>query len=434
MNLDRPTLRVDADFVAGARDRYVATNAAALAWLLDRPALEGGFINAKQNGVTLADYTDADGFRGPRYIYGWIQGRALEMLVTQAAFFQRRAPELSRRADAAGRRLYKALCALQAQDGHVYFCHDGDRKPVYPDTDWVGHKQSRPSDVYTYTDAFVAKGLVAAASRYARDAVPGHLAYLAAVIGAIEQGRFQIAERTALSATVVAAQPDDFGPRMILLGAAGLLTRLGLREHTGWAESFIDHILTRHLDADTSLLRNVPGGDECNPGHGIEFVGFALDYLPVDADPTLVATLERILIASYSTGYIGPGVTASLSVGSGRPNSAICPYWPLPETIRSAALAHARTGSSQSLETWQAAHEAFFGSYWQGTPAIAYQAMTQEGPLDYVPATPELDPGYHTGLSLLAAILSANALLAHPNGDRSDPGRPRIETRDRHIV
>jgi hypothetical protein len=38
--------------------------------------------------------------------------------------------------------------------------------------------------------------------------------------------------------------------------------------------------------------------------------------------------------------------------------------------------------------------------------------MTAEGPIDYVPATPDLDPGYHTGLSLLAAIEVADALAA----------------------
>ena len=38
--------------------------------------------------------------------------------------------------------------------------------------------------------------------------------------------------------------------------------------------------------------------------------------------------------------------------------------------------------------------------------------MTVDGPIDHVPATPDLDPGYHTGLSLLAAIEVADALGA----------------------
>jgi len=43
------------------------------------------------------------------------------------------------------------------------------------------------------------------------------------------------------------------------------------------------------------------------------------------------------------------------------------------------------------------------------SPPVAYQTMTKEGPIDWVPATPDLDPGYHTGLSLLAAIEAGGA-------------------------
>ena len=32
----------------------------------------------------------------------------------------------------------------------------------------------------------------------------------------------------------------------------------------------------QQIDGDTGLLRTVEGGGRCNPGHGIEFVGFAL--------------------------------------------------------------------------------------------------------------------------------------------------------------
>ena len=59
------------------------------------------------------------------------------------------------------------------------------------------------------------------------------------------------------------------------------------------------------------------------------------------------------------------------------------------------------------LDIWRRAHAAFFDTYWRGEPAIAYQTMTRDGPIDFVPATPDLDPGYHTGLSLLAAVEAA---------------------------
>jgi hypothetical protein len=72
--------------------------------------------------------------------------------------------------------------------------------------------------------------------------------------------------------------------------------------------------------------------------------------------------------------------------------------------VRSAALCWERTRDTRALAIWKAAYEAFFARYWRGRPPIAYQCLTAEGPVDYVPATPDLDPGYHTGLSLLAAI------------------------------
>jgi hypothetical protein len=65
------------------------------------------------------------------------------------------------------------------------------------------------------------------------------------------------------------------------------------------------------------------------------------------------------------------------------------------------------TGSDRVLAVWRAAHEAFFRNYWRGEPPIAYQTMTADGPVDYVPATPDLDPGYHTGLSLMQAVAAA---------------------------
>jgi len=398
------------EFFEEARATYAAANAGTLYWMLQRPSLGGGFLNTKQNSMTLKDYGAEDGVRGPDYTYGWIQGRGLESLVTHAEFFERELPPLAEKLDAAGRRLYDLLAGLQTSDGHAYFCYDRDMLPVYADAANVVHKQEKPALIYTYSDAFVAKGLVAAASRYGLPGVTDHLVYLGEVVASIENGRFQMDERRPLSLESLALQPDDFGPRMILLGAAGPLKRLGHTAHLAFADRFIAHVVDRHFDAETGLLRNVPGEDACNVGHGIEFVGFALDYLDDNADPALIETLERILVSSFKTGFVGPGITLTVSIASGKPQSPYCPWWSLPETIRSAALCHERTGSAESLKVWKAAHAAFFERYWRGTPPIAYQTMTKDGPVDFVPATPDLDPGYHTGLSLLAAIRAADRL------------------------
>jgi hypothetical protein len=394
-------MKQNRDFLTGARQAYEEANAAALRWLLARPLLGGAFLNSKQNSITLADYGAGDGLRGPAFTYGWIQGRGLEALVTHAGHFDTIDPQLAVEIDAVARGPYRALGDLWARDGHAYFCYDAQMRPIVADT---LQPQSQPADIFTYSDIFVVKGLIAAAARYAPADLPRHLGAFNAIVSAIEDGRFQMNERQPLSSAAIAAEAEDFGPRMILLGAAGMLTRIGQPEPAAFADRFIKVVLEKHFDPASGLLRNVPGEDACNVGHGIEFVGFALDYLPPDADPALIAKLETILFASFVAGFHGPGVRLAVSVATGAPLSPYCPWWSLPETIRSTALAYERTGNPASLETWQQAHAAFFKTYWRGTPAIAYQTMTEEGPVDFVPATPDLDPGYHTGLSLLAAI------------------------------
>ncbi|CAN7195881.1 hypothetical protein [Neorhizobium sp. LjRoot104] len=398
------------DFFEEARTTYAAANAGTLYWMLQRPMLGGGFLNTKQNSLTLKDYGAEDGVRGPDYTYGWIQGRGLEALIGHAEFFETELPPLAEKLDAAARRLHGLLAALQKPDGHAYFCYDRDMQAVYADQANVVHAQEKPALIYTYSDAFVAKGLVAAASRFGLPEIADHLAYFDRVIAAIETGRFQMDERRPLSLDSLAAQADDFGPRMILLGAAGTLKRAGHTAHLAYADRFIAHVIDRHYDAATGLLRNIPGEDSCNVGHGIEFVGFALDYLDDAADTALIETLERILVSSFDKGFVGPGITLTVSLKTGAAQSPYCPWWSLPETIRSAALVHERTGSAESLKVWKTAHAAFFERYWRGTPPIAYQTMTRDGPVDFVPATPDLDPGYHTGLSLLAAIRAADRL------------------------
>ncbi len=402
------------DFYAQKRTGYAAANAGTLYWMLQRPPLAGGFLNTKMNSLTLADYDAKDGVRGPDYTYGWIQGRGLEALVAHAAFFQDELPPLATKLDDAAKRLYALLSALQQGDGHAYFCYDTAFEPVYADQNGVIAGQVRPADVYTYSDAFVAKGLVAAASRFGLPGLSAHLGYFDAVIAAIEDGRFQMDERRPLAAQALLEQADDFGPRMILLGAAAMLKRAGHHAHLAFADRFIAYVLDRYFDEDAGFLRNVPGGDSCNLGHGIEFVGFALDYLDKDADPALIARLERILVCSFRKGFVGPGIALNVSIASGKPLNPFCPWWSLPETIRAAALAHERTGSAASLEVWKAADAAFFETYWRGTPPVAYQTMTKDGPVDFVPATPDLDPAYHTGVSLLAAIGVAERLSRTP--------------------
>lgn len=390
--------------LADAPRRYDAANRITLDWLLSRQPVQGVFINTRVNPVTGEDYGAGDGLRGPDWISGWIQGRGLEALVSFAAHYEASDPDLARRLDAFARPLYARLSALQRTHGHGYFLYDQALVPVRKDSKGGAVPQSLVDDLFSYSDIFLAKGLIAAAARYAPVELAGHLDFFHRIRAAIAEGRFQMDEQGEISRSAIAAEPDDHGPRMILLGAAGMLKRVGLAHEAAWADALIKDVLDHWLD-DSGLLRNVPEVDALNAGHGIEFVGFAFDHLGAAGDPALKQRLAATLIRLFDHAFREPGIPLSVSASSGELLEPWFPWWPLPETIRAAALARAAGApQAEDLARIQAlADNAFFRNYWRGELGFAFQGRTPDGPVDYVPATPDLDPGYHTGLSLLAA-------------------------------
>ncbi len=387
-----------------APKRYDAANRITLNWLLSRPPVQGVFINTRVNPVTGEDYRATDGLRGPDWICGWIQGRGLEALVTFAAHYQASDRDLAARLDTFARPLYARLRALRAEHGHGYFLYDQALNPVRKDASGGVVPQALEADLYSYSDIFLAKGLIAAAARYAPADLPDHLDFFHHLRAAIADGRFQMNEQGEISHAAIAAEPDDHGPRMILLGAAGMLRRAGLAHEASWADGLIGEVLEHWVD-DTGLMRNVPGLDVLNAGHGIEFVGFAFDYLGAAGDDLLKQRLAAILIRLFDHSFREPGIPLAVSVSSGELLEPWFPWWPLPETIRAATLA--RAAGAPQVEDLNRIHAladaAFFRNYWRGALGFAFQGRNPDGPVDYVPATPDLDPGYHTGLSLLAA-------------------------------
>jgi hypothetical protein len=406
---------MDQNFIWTAREAYISANAGTLSWMLDRPRLHGKFLNTKQNSLTMRDYKATDGWRAPEVLYGWIQGRGLEALIMHARFFDRTSPALAERLREAAEVLYQALADLYLHYGHAYFSYDRDLRPVYPGPSGEILAQHVGGSLATYSDIFVVKGLIAASIQFEPARTRHYLDRLGDIIRAVEEGRFITDERQALHQTALVHQGDEYGPRMILIGAAAMLVELGLSEEATFAERFIEHVLRRHVDDGSGggLLgstRDIPGGDRCNPGHAIEFVGFALETLQPDADPALIERLEQVLLTSFMLGFDPPGIRLSISLSGAQQPSDYRPWWSLPEAIRAAARGYERTRNVRCLEVWKTAHNAFFRHYWRTDPPIAFQTLTSGGPVDFVPATPDLDPGYHTGLSFLSAIRAIDNL------------------------
>lgn len=395
--------------------RYAQANAAALHWMLDRPALPGGWLNTKLHPITLRDATDADPWRGPGTVYGWIQGRGLEALIRHAAFFDAYDRALAARLRAAAAPLYVALSQLVARDGQAFFTYAAtDLRPIRPDRSGRPLPQPPTPGIASYTDIFVRKGLLTAAARLAPASAEAHRAALLGIEAAIAEGRFQMEERNRLDdAGALQAARDEYGPAMILLGGSAMMRSLRM-DDAGLAARLVARVLARHavvLGPDRVVLRDAIGHDHCNAGHAIEFVGFALEALEDDAPDELVRTLGSILRTSFELAITPDGLMLSVALPDGRPLVPLCPWWSLPETIRAAALLWERTRAPWAMEIWQRADRIFFERFWRGSPPIAVQTRDATGPVDHVPATPDLDPGYHTGLSLLAAATVARRAL-----------------------
>ena len=390
------------NWLASAANRYEACMRSMLELMLARPPLKGAFIDTKIHSITGENYKANSGLRGPGFTYGWIQGRALEALMSFAEFYRDRDAEFSERLIQRAKILFDALRALQQRDGHIFFVYNDNMEPVLHNQDGNQLQSSQPN-IFTYTDASSAKGLFAASKVLAPDHIELSRAYLLAVIEAVEDGRFQMDESIPIRQDTIARQADDFGPRMILLGAAGLLHRVGESMQTGFADRFIDHVFDRHYDRGTGLLLNSPGEDKCNVGHIIEFCGFAFDHLLAKPNDARLQKIGLALATSLEYGLQGPGIALYLSARTGQAVSPYYPWWPLPEAIRACALGLHLGLEAGLADYWRQADQAFFTHYWQPEKGYAFQTRDRSGPVDFVPATPDLDPAYHTGLSLLAA-------------------------------
>ncbi len=398
------------EFMQLARSRYIAANQAALYWQVARMEPSSPLIDTKFNGISLQDYTAQDGWRGPDFVYGWIQGRGLEAMVLHSEFFQSRDAALSRQLQTKARELYTWLNTRIGAERQAFFCYNSSFEPVCVQDSSRVTLQKREEGIATYTDLFVVKGLIAAAARYFPEDIPAHLRTLQSIIDAIDNQRFLLSESSHITESALVEQADDYGPKMIALGAASLLHAMGLQEHDSFSLRFIESILDNHHDAGSGLLRTAIGGDACNVGHSVEFAGFSLETHGKNLPPEIANSLAGIITAGFNHGFNGVGLVLTIDLSTLATTSSVCPWWSLPETIRATSLAFEYAqGNSQMnaqalMQIWQQSHDAFFDHYWRDDPPIAYQTLSKEGPVDYVPATPDLDPGYHTGLSLLAAI------------------------------
>lgn len=381
--------------------------------MLDRYERDPGYglIDMKFDLLTGRDFPDDDPIRGRQAVYGWIQGRALESLAGHAAFvgpgeLHDRIVRVTRRLidrterlrqDAGGR-----LRFLMTPAGRAMTVDDAGRlRPIA--NDGPAH----------YTDLFYAKGLAAAAKLVGdepRLAIARKL--FDRVHADIVAGRFVSDQEQLDPKNPVRHVPGrvPHGPWMIAIGAPALLGRArGL--------AAIRHVLDRYTNPAGEMweLTDPAGGPltidgvlRNDPGHATEFAGLSLKLLRRLGEPPreLHERLCRVLRRNFELGFTGMGIVKTVDLHTGRPTNTDMPWWSLPETMRAAVEAWRVTRDADCLDIAARCGEAFLRYYLRPDRWLcANQTIDETGqPVARIPATPDVDPGYHTGLSLIDCL------------------------------
>ncbi len=380
-------------------------------------------------------------FRGRGAVFGWIQGRGLEALAGHAAFLADN-PRLAERCD----RMLESVAARIAEfgrqndgrfvflftpEGRAFRCGADGRREYFPAS------SIRPG----FADLFTGKGLAAAGVRLNRQEWSNlGVRTFRTSAAAIMDGSFasdQISFDPKNPALPVPGRRAQ-GPWMIALGGFALLCELypGADEWIAGGCRFLQHLLDRHvIQRDTGALRRFDflewtddaGGPWMehgkvmqDPGHALEFTGLAARFLlhatarsaPTPELRKLVAvcreSLPEIFLAAFANGFQRPmgGICKTFDLVARTPVNDDMPWWPLPEAMRAAALllklapAHPRRAEIAAAVAECA--RALFGPFRSPVAGLFLQTRDARGnPSPAIPATPDADPGYHTGLCLI---------------------------------
>lgn len=412
-----------------------------------------GFVDTKFSLATGYDFPADDPVRGRDTIYGWIQGRALESLAGHYAWLQE-SPSigLALRNELSGRikkvlvRLTERLEQLRGNNGgRLFFIMSPEGKTLKLDErgEVTCHEFSSDAAA-SFSDLFYAKGL-AASAKLIDDSVKLAEArrLFARVVDDIEKNKF-VSDQQPLdpknSATSCVAGRHSLGPRMIAIGGASVFLQstgdplcvdVGLRfidyilqyhaDLTGvrcqrydvW--EYVDDVRRPYVDSDGILLSD--------PGHVCEFVGLSLKFLRLSESLFELSNAERsrfkdrrdvlveILKKNFSNGFssAGLGIGKSFDLSSRRMVNSDMPWWSLPETMRASWEACRVASSRQSSflrEIAVKSSNSFLRYYVKPeVHLMAVQTLNERGQISSaIPATPDADPAYHTGLSIIDCL------------------------------
>jgi len=412
------------------RDFFETLIAESFNYMLKRSA-NSDFINTKFDVIDGTDYTLAHTpeleFRSRNVIYSWIQGRGAESLAGHLRSGYGNAIAIK----ALLSRVVENMEKVRAlNSGRMFFMFSPDGKFLN------GNLSVRKTPVKgkaNYSDLFYSKGLLAAAAVLEdQTLLQTALDYLRSTLDAIKQLEFVTDQQAFDPKNPVTAVPGKIlqGPFMIALGGITLAAEITRSdEFLDYGKSFIERLLTLHTVYRDGMMEffeavtpeNTPyldsNGQLCDPGHALEFVGLSMKFLLTmekfnrSEDQEFLDKCRKVfkdfLLHHYAIGRnenVG-GIIKSFDLQRRKVINSDMPWWSLPETIRAAVLSEkfCNMDNTEIIRQCSLAFRKYFVNPYQHY--FAYQTCNKHGqPVRVIPAVPDLDPGYHTNLSLLDVL------------------------------
>ncbi|MFA6716987.1 MAG: AGE family epimerase/isomerase [Victivallaceae bacterium] len=417
------------------------------------------FIDMKFNTITGHDFPVLDDlekdFKSRNVVFGWIQGRALEALAGHAKWLRDcnildNASKNWRikRIEKILQEVFSNLEEIRMRNhGRLFFTMTPEGTPFEIDDNGKRREISLVEKPTGFTDLFYVKGMMAAASclndRKAKFAAAD---MLRKVCAEIESGHFvsdQVSFDPKNRVKPISGKLSQT-PRMIAVSACALFAGLtGGQEWFDTGRRFINYILDHHIACSPQCgpLRQYDfwefihldgsqwvenGVLSSIPGHTLEFIGFSADLLLqmrgksgfTEDEKTFVhrcrMVLPGIFMRNFKNGFNphAGGICKEFDLLNRKPLNDDMPWWSSPEAIRAAgallALYPEEILNKDIYAAWAATNNGFFNKYInQNFRLVAYQTINSRGkPVDVIPATPDADPCYHTGLSIIDFLYS----------------------------
>jgi hypothetical protein len=412
------------------------------------------FVDTKFSLLTGQDFPDSDPVRGRAAIYGWIQARALESMASLGAWIDRQGWLAASERETYRRRIEKLLREVldhleelrATNGGRLFFLMERGGRPMRVMPDGGVAAQETPAGLPTsMTDLYYCIGK-AAASAWLRDQdrLEQACREFLDICQDLRTGRFYLGQ-VPLDPRNSMVQPVKgklfhLGRTIAIKGAARFLECTGREQFLDIGLEFIDHVLERYVNRGRSSsvgarydMWEFTGEDGrpyiengtllCDPGTVMEFVGFCLKLARQARGTGLTgkgnserldrveAVAPEILKRCFDVGFSpnGLGLVRTLDLCSGRFLNDHLSWWGQMEGLRSAVLAAELGLPSQRREIEQLAAKisnAYIGHFVRRDLGLmAYQTIDQAGkPVDAIPATPDADVLYHTGLCMFDCL------------------------------